>query len=144
MRGDAAAALDVARIALLSLGFEILTESDTELHVRGPGMQSNRELALLGASALNLRVTSSAISDRATLGGVATLKAFLYLFPPVLALSLALVSALTETGGWWVSLLCGAPWIFLSPWMPSALERRATKAVDRLVSGIASARARSS
>ena len=142
LRGDAVAALDVARTALLSPGFEILTESEAELCARGPGMHSNREPALLGASELRIRVTSSMIPARATLGGVATMRAFLFLFPPGLALSLALIFALSGMGMWWVSLFAVAPWLLLSPWMASLIERRTTRAVDRLVSGMAGARAR--
>ena len=141
--GNAAAALDVARTALLSLGFEILSESKAELCARGPGMQSNREPALLGASEMRLRISSSQVAARATLGGVATMKAFLYLFPPGLALSMELFFALYGMGGFGKTLLCVTPWIFLSPWIVSRLERRTTHAVDRLVNGMAGAPARS-
>ena len=124
LRGDAAAALDVARIALLSLGFEIVSETDVELFARGPGMQSNREPALLGASELRLEVTSSKVAAQATLGGVATMKAFVFLFPPGLALSLALVFAFFGMGKWRVALAWAAPWLLISPWMASRNSRR--------------------
>ena len=39
-------------------------------------------------------------------------------------------------------LFAVAPWLLLSPWMASLMERRTTRAVDRLVSGMAGARAR--
>lgn len=141
--GDPAAALDVARIALLSLGFEILADSEAELCARGPGMQSNRQPALLGATELSLHVTSSSVDARATLGGVSSMKAFLFLFPPGLALGLAIVFALLEMPEWWVAALSVAPWLVLSPWIASLVERRAIQAVDHLVSGMAGARARS-
>ena len=142
LRGDAAAALDVARTALLSLGFEIVTDSAAELRAHGPGMRSNREPALLGATELRLQVMNSQIAARATLGGVATMKTFLYLFPPGLVLLLSAVFALAGRGVWWVGLAWVLPWLFISPLMAFAIERRTTRAVDRLVSGMAGARAR--
>lgn len=142
LAGDPAAALDVARIALLSLGFEILADSEAELCARGPGMQSNRQPALLGASELSLRVTSSDVAARATLGGVAAMKAFLFLFPPGLALALALLFGLLGMQNWWVAGAAVAPWLLLSPWMAALIEFRTTRAVDRLVRGMAGAKAR--
>ena len=144
LTGNARDAMDVARTTLLALGFEILSETETELCARGPGMNSSREPALVGASELELRVTPSHVDARATLGGVATMKAFLYLFPPGLALSLALVFALCGIGSWWICLFSVAPWLFFSPWIASAIERRTASAVDRLVRGMAGARARAS
>ncbi len=141
--GDAAAALNVARTALLSLGFEISHDTKSELHARGPGLQSNRQPALLGASELRFRIEHSAVAAEATLGGAATMVAFLYLFPPGLALGLAAMSGLFGLGEWWISLLWVAPWLFLSPWMASSIERNTTKAVDRLVNGMAGATAHS-
>jgi hypothetical protein len=139
LTGNATMALDVSRTALLPLGFEILADSSSELRVRGPGMQSNREPALLGASELQIQVASYEITARATLGGVATMKAFLYLFPPALALALGLAFAFWGMSAWWTCLAWAAPWVVLSPWMAWHLERRTTRAVDRLIHGMAGA-----
>jgi len=142
LHGDAAAAFDVARTALLSLGFEILRDSDGELRAKGPGMQSNRQPALLGASELHFQINGSTLVVRATLGGVRTMKMFLYLFPPALALSFTIPMAFSGQGSWWACFAWAAPWLLLSPWMAAALERGTSRAVDRLVDGMAGARAR--
>ena len=84
-RGNAEAAFDLARTTVLSQGFTIATDTHDELTAVGPGMQSNRQSPLVGASRLRLRVVSSTIVCTATLGGVATMKKFVYLFPPALA-----------------------------------------------------------
>jgi len=52
LRGQSAPAFDVARTALLSQGFEVLTDTTDELIAEGPGMQSNRQPAIVGASHL--------------------------------------------------------------------------------------------
>ena len=44
--GDSAAAMDVGRIALLSQGFEIVSDTGSELHARGPGMHSNQQILI--------------------------------------------------------------------------------------------------
>ncbi len=51
-------AFNVARTALLSLGFEILVDSDSELKAEGPGMHSNRQPELLGVSLLQLNIST--------------------------------------------------------------------------------------
>ena len=132
-RGDTKAAFDVARTALVAQGFEILAQSDKELRARGPGMSSTRDPPLAGASELTLHVDASRIEAQATLGGVARLKAFVYLFPPGLGLVLAVSFLLAGMPNWWVGILCVAPWLFLSPWMGSMIERKSTKGVDSLV-----------
>ena len=96
LRGDARAAFDVARPALLALGFDIVQESDTELIARGPGLQSNREPGLLGATELHFRIAVQQLAARATLGGVARMKTFFYLFPIGLASLLVVVGGCGE------------------------------------------------
>ena len=136
LRGDARAAFDVARTALLALGFDIVRESDTELVARGPGLHSNREPALLGATELHFRIASEQLAARATLGGVARMKTFLYLFPVGLALLMAALGGGSSLRAIVIWLL---PWLVLSPWMALALERKTTQAVDRLVAGMVGA-----
>ncbi len=48
LRGDAAAALDVARTALLAQGFEILSDEGMELSAEGPGMRGTQQSPLVG------------------------------------------------------------------------------------------------
>jgi hypothetical protein len=141
LRGSAEAALDVARTALLALGFEIVAEDAGQLHALGPGLQSNRQPALLGASELHIRLDRTRVSARATLGGVATLRAFLFVFPPALALLISAIGLLSGVDVGWTALLSVSPWLVLSPWLAAALERHTMRAVDRLIHGMAGARA---
>lgn len=103
-------------------------------------MHSNRQPALLGATRLNLKISSSSITAKATLGGVAKMKAFVYLFPPGLVLFLALINSFFSTGGSWWYVLIVLPWILIAPLIGRALERSTTTAVDRLVRGMAQAK----
>ena len=138
--GDAADALAVARTALLSLGFEILLDSGRELRAQGPGMHSNRQPELLGASLIELTASTSEISVVATLGGVATMKTFIYLFPPGLVLSILAINSLFGMPASWAYALAVAPWLLIAPLMGRGLERKTQRAVARLVRGMAQAR----
>lgn len=142
LRGSAAAAFDIARTALLSQGFEILHDSADELSAEGPGMQSNRQPAIVGASRMCFRVASSTLSVTATLGGVARMKAFVYLFPPGLVLVLYGTFRLAGMAVPWQILLAAAPWIVVAPVMVAGMRRRTTRAVERLVRGMAQAAAK--
>ncbi len=137
--GDASAAMDVGRIALLSQGFNILSDTGSELHAHGPGMHSNSQPALVGATDFIIQVGSSTVAATATLGGIARMKKFLYLFPPGLALSLGLFGAFAETEKLWYALLFAAPWLLVSPLMARAMEHKTIQAVDSLIRGMAQA-----
>jgi len=135
--GNAADAFDVARTALLALGFEIVVVSDTELEAEGPGMHSNQQPALLGVSRLRINISSSKITATASLGGVAKMKSFVYLFPPGLVLLLFFIGSRYSTEISWLYILLILPWVVISPLIGGALERKTKKAVDRLVHGMA-------
>ena len=135
--GSAEKAIDVARTSLLSLGFEISAISENELYATGPGMHSNQQPDLLGVSTLKLLVDTSSITAIAKLGSAAKMKAFVYIFPPALVLILLLVFSLIGMEVSWHFVWLLLPWIFISPLIGNMIERRTTKAVDRLVRGMA-------
>lgn len=136
--GNAAAAFDLARTALVSQGFEILSETDSELRARGPGMHSNQQSAILGATEMLLRVNGSEIVAIATLGGVAKMSAFVILFPPGLALSLLALWWFTGTNlTWGYAAMMVAPWLVFGPWMAASMKRSTENAVDGMVRGMA-------
>lgn len=137
--GDPREALELARAALLAQGFEVVSESESEMHASGPGMQSTQQSPLVGISEVRFSVGPSTLAATATLGAVAKMTTFLYLFPPALALVLAVILAFAGMAGWWFSLLWVAPWIVIAPFMATALERRTTNAVDGLVRSMARA-----
>ncbi len=140
--GNAADALDVARTALLALGFEIVLDSGRELHARGPGMHSNQQPALVGASLIRFSVSGSAVSVKASLGGVATMKTFVYLFPPVLVASLLVMTKFLEPSFSLLHILWVLLWAGVAPIIGRALERNTNQAIDRLVRAMAQARRR--
>lgn len=137
--GNADAALDLARTALVSQGFEIVANAGSEMRLRGPGMQSNRQSALLGATDVWLQVTGSEIAVRAVLGGVAKMKAFVTLFPPGLILSLLVTFWAIGTApfNWGWSLLMIGPWFVISPLMAASMKRNTENAIDGMVRGMA-------
>ena len=137
--GDAADALDVARTALLALGFEIVLDSDRELHAEGPGMHSNQQPALLGASSIRFSVSKSSVGVKARLGGVATMKTFVYLFPPGLVASLLVMAKFLEPSFSLLHLFWVLLWAGVAPVIGRALERSTHRAIDRLVRSMAQA-----
>lgn len=138
--GNPDKALDIARTALLSLGFEILLDTDRELHAKGPGMHSNQQPALVGASLIRLSVSDFSIGVKAALGGVATMKTFIYLFPPLLVASLLVMMAFMEPAFSPMHILWVLLWAGVAPMIGKALEGKTTEAIDRLVRSMAQAR----
>jgi hypothetical protein len=142
--GRGAKALDVARAAFISQGFQILASSDTELRVKGPGINSTRENPLKGISDASIIVRGSSIEARAVLGGAQKMKTFLRVFPLGLALFFmivfgALALSLPEFRRIWIfliPLLSLSPWLFLAPLMGRSIENRTKQAVDTLLSNM--------
>jgi hypothetical protein len=137
--GDRSAAMGIARAALLSQGFEILSDTGSELRARGPGMHSNAQPALMGATDFLIQVGASTVGATATLGGIARMKAFLFLFPPGVVLFLGLFSVLAGNPQIWSTLILGAAWLLLAPLFTKLLEYKTTRAVDALIRGMAQA-----
>jgi hypothetical protein len=136
-RGDPGAAFTLAKTALLALGFEILPGSSAELRAEGPGMRSTQQSALLGVSEFRFQIAASTLTASATLGGVASMRAFVTLFPLGLILSLVVLFAVLGHGISYLGLWLAVPWLVISPLMAAIIERRTTRAVDRLARSMA-------
>ena len=142
--GRAAKAIDIARLTLLPLGFQVVSSSDYELRATGPGLNSTRENPLKGISEAAIIVRSSAIEMKAALGGVRKMKMFLTLFPLGMALLFLIVFGVLSLSvpafrHWWVFLIplaALAPWLFISPMMIRMIERRTNQAIDTLLSNM--------
>lgn len=137
--GNNADALNIARVALLSLGFGILSESENELEASGPGMHSNQQPDLLGATHIHLRLSRTEISVNAILGGVDTMKRFVYFFPPALVISLLVMGSIFGDAIEAYFYLLIIPWIFIGRFIGKILEKTTTTAIDRLTRGMAQA-----
>jgi len=138
--GNNTDALNIARIALLSLGFEVLSENENELEASGPGMHSNQQPDLLGATHIHFRLTRTEISVDAILGGVDTMKRFVYFFPPGLFISLMIVGSIFGEAIEVYFYLLIIPWIFIARLIGKILEKTTTTAIDRLARGMAQAK----
>ena len=136
-RGDPDAAFALAKTTLLALGFEILPGSSAELRAEGPGMRSTQQSALLGVSEFRFQIAASTLTASVTLGGVASMKAFVMFFPIGLILSLVVLLAVLGQGVSYLGLWLTLPWLVLSPLMAALIERRTTRAVDRLARSMA-------
>jgi len=65
------------------------------------------------------------------------MKAFVMLFPIGLILSLVVLLAVLGQGILYLGLWLTLPWLVISPLMAVLIERRTTRAVDRLARSIA-------
>jgi hypothetical protein len=142
--GRAARALDVARSTFVGQGFQIITSTDNELRVSGPGINSTRENPLRGVSDASIIVRASAIEVKANLGGVQKMKTFLRFFPLGMALLFLIVFGvlavvMPQFRQWWIFLipvLALSPWLFLGPVIGRSIEKKTTQAVDTLLSNM--------
>jgi hypothetical protein len=100
-------------------------------------MRSTQQSALLGVSQFRFQIAASTLTASATLGGVASMKAFVTLFPPGRILSLVVLFAVLGQGISYLGLWLVAPWLVISPLMAALIERRTTRAVDRLARSMA-------
>ena len=128
--GNSGDALDVARIALLSLGFELLKDADEELEASGPGMHSNQQPDLLGATHIHFKVNESDINVNATLGGVDKMKKFILYFPPGLLASLWLMGFVLGDPMPAAVLLLVIPWIFIANFIGKTFEKTTSNAIE--------------
>ncbi len=138
--GSAAAAFHLARTALLSQGFEVVSESEDELRARGPGMHSNQQSPLLGVTDFRLQVGSGSLHASSILGGVASLSCFVTLFPPCLVIGLWGLLRLLDMDVPWTMTLFALPWVVIGPLISGSLERKTMRAVENLVRGMAQMR----
>ena len=138
--GTNAKALNIARVALLSLGFEVLSESDNQLEATGPGMHSNQQPDLLGATHIRFELEGNSINVDAVLGGVDTMKKFVYFFPPGLVISLLVVQGIFGDPIEAYLYLLILPWFFIARLIAKTFEKSTSNAIDRLVRGMAQAK----
>lgn len=142
--GRGAKALDVARSVFVGQGFQIMTSSDYELRVTGPGINSTKENPLKGVTDATVIVRSASIEIKAILGGAEKMKTFLRLFPLGLAIFFmlifgALAWSLPDFRRPWIfliPLLALSPWLFLGPLISRSIEKRTKQAVDTLLSNM--------
>jgi len=84
-------ALTLAIGALTTLGFRVAARDEQAIEFMGPGLNSTRQNALLGATRIRLEASGGQLAVRAELGGIRWLRRFLLLFPSMLCLGIGVM-----------------------------------------------------
>lgn len=152
-RGDSDKSLDLAVAALTALGFRLDARTSDSARLSGPGMNHSRQSPLVGASLLDLRAERGAMTLTAELGGAERMMWFVRVFPIALnaglGVLLLIVFALTmgqrlpfamwATPVVGVTLLNGAVWVFLGPWMARKIHQRTCRGLESLLASLVAA-----
>jgi hypothetical protein len=147
-RGDTDKAFGLAETALTALGFRLTERTAGSLEMVGPGMNSSRESALVGASRIHVLSGPGKLDLEADIGGVARLSRFVTLFPIGLVLVLGVVlggvlGVLFGPGNWLYGVAAGvgvnaAVWLLLGPLMARSFRARTDRALDALLANMVS------
>jgi hypothetical protein len=149
-QGDLDKAFDLAIAALTALGFHLNERTPSSVRFTGPGMNSNRQSPLLGASRLEIRSHHGHLELTADLGAAERLIRFVRVFPIALNCVLGIVFLVvfgTIFGGraaplFWISpvigvtLLNGAVWAILGPWIARNIHQRTLRGLDSLLNAM--------
>jgi hypothetical protein len=145
--GNTAKAFDLALSALTPLGFQAVTRDALSLELVGPGMNSTRQSALLGASRIQITRSGRELAIEAELGGVEWMGRFLVLFPIGLCLFLAVlffvVFSLLFNNRLWVIPVVAVTggnallWLFLAPYLTRVIKARTCRGIDALLNNMA-------
>lgn len=146
--GDAARAFDLAVTALTALGFRLESRTADAVRLKGPGMNSNRQNPLVGASQLDVSVHQGQLDLTADLGAAERMMRFIRTFPIAINCVLG-ISFLAGFGAMfagriapliWLSpiigltLINGAIWAVLGPGMARRIRQRTCRGLDQLLS----------
>src|SRR3954468_24541825 len=145
--GDPDKAFDLALAALTSLGFRLDQRTTSSVELSGPGMNSNRQSPLLGASRLNISFREGQLDLAAELQAAERLARFARVFSIaltfVLGLTLLIVFGTMFAGRaapllWLgpvvgVTLLNGGVWAVLGPLIPRNIQRRTRHGLESLL-----------
>ncbi len=138
--GNVDHAFRLAESALVALGFRIAERTPTSLRLAGPGMNSTRESALVGASQIQVHGTRGELTLNADLGGVERMARFVILFPLGLGLALALFFALTFGPAQGAALTAAGGyillWMFVGPLMSRYIRARTCRGLDALLASM--------
>jgi hypothetical protein len=162
--GDPQRLLAAASTILMTNGFAVIQQEGNRIEFVGPGLNSTKQNAILGASKVIVCVENGRLAVEADYGGVDSLRRFMIRFPLLLGLGLGSVFAAillvvflgfylygADFGPAWtvawlspllaiaVSLLSVSPWIFLAPWIRRHLERKTKDALDTLMINVSHA-----
>jgi hypothetical protein len=144
--GNLDKAFTLAESALTAIGFRITERSDSTLELVGPGMNSSRDSALVGASRIQMRGDRHELSLEAELGGVARMTRFVTFFPPALLFGLGLLlsivfSVLFGPGLWILAVFAAVGgnalvWMLLGPLIARSMQARTRKGLESLLANM--------
>jgi len=146
--GDAGGALAAAQTILAMLGYAVTREGSGAIDATGPGLRSTNQNPVLGASRLRIVASAGTLALEAEMGGVRSMRRFVWLFPPSLILGLILifvmVGLLGGRGVPWTVLFPGgliqlALWVVLAPFLAGWIDRRTRTALGTLLGNVARA-----
>ncbi|GMV90747.1 MAG: hypothetical protein AMXMBFR82_05250 [Candidatus Hydrogenedentota bacterium] len=143
--GDGRKVLDQARNTFIQQGFDVSPVSGHQFEARGEKLLRNNHNPFHGVSRADFMIAGGMLTVDAALGGVRRLRNFLIVFPPALALAIAVIfSLLGEFAGqpWYVPFLLAlapvVPWIFIAPLMTYSFQRKVIRTLDSLLENLRS------
>lgn len=144
--GDTDKAFHLAESALTAIGFRITERTAGSVEMVGPGMNSTRQSALMGASRVHIFGGRGELTIEADLGGVERMSRFVTLFPIGLVLCLgtllsAVFGALFGPGIWIVAVAAAMGgnavlWLLLGPLMARGIRTRTDRALETLLANM--------
>jgi len=151
--GDLDKSFDLAITALTTLGFRLDQRRADAIQLTGPGMNSSRQSPLVGASKLDIKFHQGQLDLAAELGAAQRLMRFVKTFPIALSFGLGLlflvVFGLVFAGRapamlWLgptlgVTLINGAMWAILGPWIARTIHQRTCRGLETLLASMAAA-----
>jgi hypothetical protein len=144
--GDGCSALEVARGALMQVGFEVSPIKDDAFRAEYSGFFDTRRNPLLAASTIVITARGGRLALGADLGGIRKLKKFLFVFIGGMALLFLVgfgafllpqvLEGRLHPAMFAVPVAPFAPWPVLIPLILKATRARALKALDTLLGNI--------
>ncbi len=118
----------------VQVGFKAESRGEHDFEVRGPGMHSTKQNALVGVSYARAEVAGNTLRVRADLGGVRFMQRFVVLFPPLLIAGLSVVFLFTlDDAGAFVrhsAPMMALSFVLMGVMMAFWIRRRTERAID--------------
>ncbi len=118
----------------LQVGFKAESRGAYDFEVRGPGMHSTKQNALVGVSYARAEVSGNTLRLRADLGGVRFMQRFVVFFPPLLIAGLSVIFLITNKNApvfvWNAAPLLALQFIVVGVAMAFWIRRRTERAID--------------
>lgn len=139
--GSEATVISTIENALLPNDFRILDKGSTMIDLRGPGMTSNRQNPIRGATHIHIEARDGRLHLQANLGGVLFMVLFVCLFPVLMCGGFALAPVFTSNEGLSAfnreALQFLLVWLVVSPILSLWIRKCTVRALDNLLENAA-------